>query len=73
MSEEKGKTPMAVGEKPADEKPAVDLAMQNEQTVAQTNAINDAVKAAQVSSVPCDSCTYFQYRTVCSTTCSEQQ
>lgn len=48
MSEEKEKTAMATGEKPADDKPAVDLAMQNEQTVAQTNAINDAVKAAQV-------------------------
>lgn len=30
------------------EDPAVDLAKQNEQTVAQTNAINDAVKATQV-------------------------
>lgn len=28
--------------------PAVDLAMQNEQTVAQTNAINDAISASQV-------------------------
>lgn len=28
--------------------PSIDLARQNEQTVAQTNAINDAVKATQV-------------------------
>ncbi len=37
----------ATEEKPAEE-PPVDLAKQNEQTVAQTNAINDAVKATQV-------------------------
>lgn len=28
--------------------PTVDLALQNEQTIAQTNAINDAVAASQV-------------------------
>ena len=33
---------------PGGDDQAVDLAKQNEQTVAQTNAINDAVKAAQV-------------------------
>lgn len=49
MTEEKENTVGVVGgaEKPADDL-AVDLAKQNEQTVAQTNAINDAVKAAQV-------------------------
>lgn len=52
MSEEKESTPPAVAAVAAEEKPAedppVDLAKQNEQTVAQTNAINDAVKATQV-------------------------
>lgn len=53
MSEEKEAVPIAV---PVENKPAedagVDLAKQNEQTVAQTNAINDAVKAAQVRILP---------------------
>lgn len=35
------------------EDPSVDLAKQNEQTVAQTNAINDAVKATQVRVFVC--------------------
>lgn len=64
MSEEKESTPPAAAAaapasdvaaaaaaaaeaKPAED-PVVDLAKQNEQTVAQTNAINDAVKATQV-------------------------
>lgn len=40
----------SAGDGKTTEDPAVDLAKQNEQTVAQTNAINDAVKAAQVLS-----------------------
>lgn len=52
MSEEKETTPPAAAAASSEEKPAedppVDLAKQNEQTVAQTNAINDAVKATQV-------------------------
>lgn len=53
MSDEKDVT-VGVEEKNEAETPApapaptVDLAMQNEQTIAQTNAINDAVAAAQV-------------------------
>lgn len=49
MSEEKETVPsdVPVESKPTDD-PGVDLAKQNEQTVAQTNAINDAVKATQV-------------------------
>lgn len=49
MSEEKETVPsdVPVENKPADDA-GVDLAKQNEQTVAQTNAINDAVKATQV-------------------------
>lgn len=51
MSQEEEKS-VGVGagggeEKLADD-PAVDLAKQNEQTIAQTNAIADAVKATQV-------------------------
>lgn len=52
MSEEKETTPPAAAAASSEEKPAedppVDLAKQNEQTVAQTNAINDAVTATQV-------------------------
>lgn len=49
MSEEKEtvSSDVPVENKPADDA-GVDLAKQNEQTVAQTNAINDAVKATQV-------------------------
>lgn len=36
------------GEEVKAPEPTVDLAMQNEQTIAQTNAINDAVAASQV-------------------------
>lgn len=55
----------ASGEKTPAEDPAVDLAKQNEQTVAQTNAINEQVKASQASLAcplrcPCDPCGAFE-------------